>query len=180
MVSNSKESPSSMMCLYIILCHAYMHCWKDSSWIPLSSVVRAHWMSSAPLKRVPLMITLSCVRHSREMGGVFHYGYDRPGQEMSDVQGFVSRCIVVGEADTIWPATTLVSSRVPREANIAGSRCRLADWLSASVARAYYWRCLSHRRTWSPLLFRHTSETRIYNNLSNLLGTKLKQNKDSK
>ena len=46
------------------------------------------------------------------------------------------RCELVhcrGEAATICPATTLVSSRALSEANITGSLCRLALWQELTV-----------------------------------------------
>ena len=55
------------------------------------------------------------------------------------------RCELVhcrGEAATICPATTLVSSRALSEANAAGSLCRLADWSSGPVARTH---CLTSK-----------------------------------
>ena len=69
----------------------------------------------------------------------------RPG-----TAGCSGRCEQVhcrGEAATICPATTLVSSRALSEANAAGSLCRLADWSSGSVAKTHYGRCLWYRRT---------------------------------
>ena len=58
-----------------------------------------------------------------------------------------------GEATTIYPATTLVSSPAMCEANAAGFICRLADWLSGPVVRTQSERCLSHRRMWSTWLW---------------------------
>ena len=43
----------------ILHCHAFMHCWKDSSGMPLSSVIMALLIASTPSKWVPLMIPLS-------------------------------------------------------------------------------------------------------------------------
>ena len=52
--------------------------------------------------------------------------------------GCSGRCEQVhcrGEAATICPAATLLSSRALSEAKAAGSLCRLADWSSGPVAR---------------------------------------------
>ena len=46
------------MHFFILLCHTSMHCWKDFSGIPCSSVVTALFMASSPSKWVPLMIPL--------------------------------------------------------------------------------------------------------------------------
>ena len=52
----------------IILCHTSMHCWKDSSGMPLSSVVTALLMASTPSKWVPLMIPLSLGKRRKSHG----------------------------------------------------------------------------------------------------------------
>ena len=54
--------------------------------------------------------------------------------------GCSGRCEQVhcrGEAATVCPATTLVSSHALNEAKAAGSLCRLADWSSGPVARTH-------------------------------------------
>ena len=74
------------------LFHASMHCWKDSSGMPLSSIVMALLMASMPSKRVPLMIPLLEIRWIERL---FQYGDVFLSQELPDAQGVVSRCIVV-------------------------------------------------------------------------------------
>ena len=85
----------------ILLCHTSMHCWKDASGMPVSSIVTALLMASTSSKQVPLMIPLSLgkrkVTHSkiRWIGRFFQYNDVLLGQELPDAQGIVSRCIVV-------------------------------------------------------------------------------------
>ena len=76
----------------ILLCHTSMHCWKDSSGMPLSSIVTALLMASMPSKRVLLMIPLLEIRWTERL---FQYGDVLLGQELPDAQGIVSRCTVV-------------------------------------------------------------------------------------
>ena len=54
-----------------------------------------------------------------------------------------------GEAATVFPTTTLVSSRALSEAYTAGSPGRLADWPSGFVVRTDCRRYFLHRRTLS-------------------------------
>ena len=82
----------------ILLCHASMHCWKDSSGMPLSSVVTALLMASTPSKRIPLMLPLSLGKRKKshgarsgKIGMLFQYSDVLLGQELP----VVSRCIVV-------------------------------------------------------------------------------------
>ena len=60
------------------------------------------------------------------------------------------------EAAKICPATTFVYSRVPSEAYVAGSPCRLADWSSGPLVRIHSRRCPSHPRTCSIFLWLFT------------------------
>ena len=59
---------------------------------------------------------------------VVPYGDVLLGQQLPDAQGVVTEQVHCrGEAATICPAATLVSSRALIEAKAAGSLCRLAD-----------------------------------------------------
>ena len=58
-ISFSTSSPSSRMLFPILFCHASMHCWKDLSRMPFSSVVTNLLMAYTPSKRVFLMTFLS-------------------------------------------------------------------------------------------------------------------------
>ena len=134
-----KVIPSSLMHFSILLCHASMHCWKDSSGMPLSSAVTALLMASTPSKRVPLMIPLSLGKRKS------HTEQDQVNRKIVPVRrcssqpgtagcaGRFEQGHCCGEAATICPATTLVSSRALSEANITGSLCRLALWQELTV-----------------------------------------------
>ena len=121
----------------VLFCHASMHCWKDSSGMLLSSVITALLMASTPSKWVPLVIPLSLGKRNniRWIGRLFPYGDVLLGQELW--AGHCEQVHCRGEAATICPATTHVSSRALSEAKGAGSLCRLADWLSGPVARTH-------------------------------------------
>ena len=145
-----------------------MHCWKDSSGMPL---VTALLMASTPSKQVPLMIPLSLGKRKSHMEQAGDWGKKKvtwnkqvnrevvPVWQCSSQPGTAGgsgRCAQVcchGEAATICPATTLVSSHALTEANAKGSLCRLADWSSGPVARTHCGRCLWHQRTWSTWLW---------------------------
>ena len=66
----------------IFLCHTSMHCWKDSSWMPLSFVIRALLMTSMPSKMAPLMTPWSLEKRKKYPGDAqytqSHYFTDIP------------------------------------------------------------------------------------------------------
>ena len=66
-----------------------------------------------------------------------------------------------GEAGTICPATTIVSSRTLSHIYASESSCRLVDWSSSFVARISSEQRSSHRRTWSTRLW-HVCTTWCY------------------
>ena len=123
-------------------------------------------MASVPSKWVTLIIPLSLWKRKRshrarsgEQGGCSstvmffpaRWCSSRPGT--AGCSGHWEQVHCRGEAATICPATTLVSSCALNEAKAAGSLCRLADWSSGPVARTHCGRCLWHRRTWSTWLW---------------------------
>ena len=159
MVSPSKYSPSSQMHFSILLCHTSMHCWKDSSGMPLSSILTPSWWPPCLQNGSLWWSPWVC---GKEKG---HTEQDQVNREVVPARwcssqpgtaGCSERCEQVhchGEAAMICPATTLVSSCALSEAKAAGSPCRLADWSSGPVARTHCGRCLWHRRIWSTWLW---------------------------
>ena len=65
MASLSKYSPSSLMHFPILLCHTPIHCWKDSSGMLLSFIVRALLMDSTPSIQFTLIIIL-CLEEKKK------------------------------------------------------------------------------------------------------------------
>ena len=143
----------------ILLCHASMHCWKDSSGMPLSSVITCspleglHTFKTGPLDDPHELGEKKRVTRSkiRWTGRLLQYGNVLLGQELPDAQGIVSRgIVVVKQPQFVLPQ--LSYSHTLSKAKAAGSLCRLADWSSGPVARTH---CgiLWHRRMWSTWLW---------------------------
>ena len=91
MVPLSKQSPSSLIHFLILLYHASMHCWKDSSGMLLSSVVTAVLMASTSSKWVPLIIPLGKKKKSHrarsiELNWLFQYNDITLCQELLNAQ----------------------------------------------------------------------------------------------
>ena len=143
----------------ILLCHASMHCWKDSSGMPLSSVITCspleglHTFKTGPLDDPHELGEKKKVTQSkiRWTGRLLQYGDVLLGQELPDAQGIVSRgIVVVKQPQSVLPQ--LSYSHTLSKAKAAESLCRLADWSSGPVARTH---CgiLWHRRMWSTWLW---------------------------
>ena len=86
----------------IPLCHAFIHCWKDSSGMPFCSVVMALLKTSTFSKRVSLIIIFQLKEkekvtpsQTRGIDRLLQYGDVPLCLELPDAQGVVSRCIGV-------------------------------------------------------------------------------------
>ena len=125
-----------------------MHCWEDSSGMPLSSIIMVHLMASMLSEWVSLMISFSLEKRKvteqdqvkREVVPVQqHSSWPRS----AGCLGCREQMHCCGQAATICPTLTLVSSHTMIKAYTTGSPWRLSDPVARNHHRWRIWSTLS-------------------------------------
>lgn len=142
-VSPSKLPPSSLTQFPILLCHASMHSWKDSTGILRSSVVAALLMVSISGKWIPLNDPL-------ELGKKREKNHTEPGRWVGRLQQHGDALLgkkVLDAQGISWWRSQEFSCHSSHLFSRTGSLCRRAGCVSGPVARTLWGQCPLHRIT---------------------------------